>query len=772
MMRSDEGVAQISAPRTAESRAFQGVIGTTIGESVPWWTAERKRAERTPNVLVVVFDDTGWSDFGCFGSEISTPTVDRLAGAGLRYNSFHVTPLCSPTRACLLTGRNQHRIGMRFLAVADTGYPNCRARIEDGTPTLPGILRDAGYGSYLVGKWHLTPQHEITPAGPYRSWPLALGFDRFYGFMTGASDQHAPEIYRDHSPVTVNAGGNASYHLSADLVDQAIGLLRDHLSFRPDAPFFLELAFGATHAPFQAPAEYIDKYEAIFASGWDETRRARLQSQIDQGIVPPGTQLTEPDPEVPRWNDLSEDERRVAARLQAVYAGFLEYTDVQLGRLIDWLEETSLLDDTIIVVLSDNGAAGDGGRVGATSVVAPYNGYRPAVDDEVDRLLTAGGANGPAHYATGWAMAGNTPFRLYKQYVDLGGIRSPLIVHWPNGTQARGEIRTTFSHVTDIAPTIVEAAFGATDAGTEEGGSPAKFEFDGVSLLGNILRGEPEASTGDRTQYFEMVGHRAIWHNGWKAVTRHTPGRPYEEDVWRLYDTSRDFAEAVDVGDRHPEILDDLKKQWTIEAERNGVFPLDDRPLKQMLRMRSAARHSRASWRLYPGTSHMPFATGATGTDRSARLRVELVARGAFDQGVLVASGTSYGGYVLYILDGRLCYEHLLLGERTKCSAPEPLGTGDLVVGFDLETEDDRSARIRLLVDSEEVAEAAIPATASQPAFFGLDVGRDPVSRISEAYSSHGDYPYPPGGIRVVRLDFVAPGVDDAVLAAQIEAMQ
>lgn len=771
-MQSDKVVVHMSAPRSTESRAFQGVIGTTIAESVPWWPTRREPGGRAPNVLVVVFDDTGWSDFGCFGSEVATPTVDRLASAGLRYNSFHVTPLCSPTRACLLTGRNHHRIGMRFLAVADTGYPNCRARIEDGTPTLPGILRDTGYGTYLVGKWHLAPQHEITPAGPYRSWPLSLGFDRYYGFMTGASDQHAPEIYRDNSPVTVNAGGYDSYHLSADLVDQSIGLLRDHLSFRPDAPFFLELAFGATHAPFQAPAEYIDKYEAAFASGWDESRRVRLQRQIDQGIVPAGTQLTEADPEVPRWKDLSEDERRVAVRLQAVYAGFLEYTDVQLGRLVDWLEEKSLLNDTIIMVLSDNGAAGDGGRIGATSVVAPYNGYRPAVDDELDRLATAGGPKGPAHYATGWAMAGNTPFRLYKQYVDLGGIRSPLIVHWPNGTQARGEVRTGFSHVTDIAPTIVEAVLGATGASPEECDSLAELDFDGVSLLGTVLREEPEAATGDRTQYFEMVGHRAIWHNGWKAVTRHTPGRPYEDDVWRLYDTRSDFAEAADVADRHPEILGHLQKQWTIEAERNGVFPLDDRPLKQMLRMRSATRHSQASWRLYPGTSHMPFATGATGTDRSARLRVELVARGTLDEGVLVASGTSYGGYVLYILDGKLCYEHLLLGQRTTCSAPDPLGTGDLVVGFDLEIEEDRSARIRLAVDSEEVAEALIPATASQAAFFGLDVGRDPVSRISDVYASRGDFAYPTGGIRVVTLDFVAPGVDNAVLAAQIEAMQ
>ena len=771
-MQGDEGVAHMSAPRSTESRAFQGVIGTTIAESVPWWPAERKPADRAPNVVVVVFDDTGWSDFGCFGSEIATPTVDRLAGGGLRHNSFHVTPLCSPTRACLLTGRNHHRVGMRFLAVADTGYPNCRARIEDGTPTLPGILRDAGYGTYLVGKWHLAPQHEITPAGPYRSWPLSLGFDRYYGFMTGASDQHAPEIYRDNSPVTVNADGDDSYHLSADLVDQSIGLLRDHLSFRPDAPFFLELAFGATHAPFQAPAEYIDKYEATFASGWDETRRARLQRQIDQGIVPAGTQLTEADPEVPRWRDLSEDERRVAARLQAVYAGFLEYTDVQLGRLVDWLEERSLLDDTIIVVLSDNGAAGDGGRIGATSVVAPYNGYRRAADDEVDGLATAGGANGPAHYATGWAMAGNTPFRLYKQYVDLGGIRSPLIVHWPSGIGARGEVLTGFSHVTDIAPTIVEAALGASGAIPEEGVSPADLDFDGISLLANILGGEPGASTGERTQYFEMVGHRAIWHNGWKAVTRHIPGRPYEDDVWRLYDTSSDFAEAADVADRHPDILEDLKDQWTVEAQRNGVFPLDDRPLKQMLRIRSAARHSRASWRLYPDTSHMPFATGATGTDRSARLRVELVARRPADEGVLVASGTSYGGYVLYILDGKLCYEHLLLGERTTCFSPDLVGTGDLVVGFDLDTEEDRSARVRLVVDSEEVAEALIPATASQPAFFGLDVGRDPVSRVSDVYRARGDFPYPAGQIKVVTLDFVAPGVDDAMLAAQIEAMQ
>ena len=771
-MQGEQDVVHMPSQQRTEREAFQGVIAATVAESTPWWPAEVPTGGRAPNVVVVVFDDTGWSDFGCFGSEITTSTVDRLATGGVRYNSFHVTPLCSPTRACLLTGRNHHRIGMRFLAVADTGFPNSRARIADGTPTLPGILRGAGYGTYLAGKWHLAPQHEITPAGPYRSWPLSLGFDRFYGFMTGASDQYAPEMYRDNSPVTTNANGDGSYHVSADLVDQSIGFLRDHISFRPGAPFFLELAFGATHAPFQAPAEYVEKYQAMFASGWDETRKARLQRQLDLGIVPAGTQLTEADPEVPRWSDLSDVEQRLAARLQAAYAGFLDYTDVQLGRLVDWLDEMSLLDNTIVVVLSDNGAAGDGGRVGATSVVAPYNGYRLPVQDEAANMAAVGGPNGPSHYATGWAMAGNTPFRLYKQYVDLGGIRAPLIVSWPNGISERGAVRTGFSHVTDIAPTIVEAAFAANTSGRRGEGERRDSDFDGVSLLANVVGSDPDFASRDRTQYFEMVGHRAIWSNGWKAVTRHVPGRPYDDDVWRLYDTSNDFAEANDVSDKNPAILEDLKRRWAVEADRNNVFPLDDRPLKQMLRMRGAARHSRVSWRVYPGTSHVPFATGATGTDRSVRLRAELACRYARDEGVLVASGTSYGGYVLYILDGRLHYEHLLLGQRTTCSSPRMVGTGDLVVGFDLDVADDRSGRVRLVIGSGHVADAVIPATASQPAFFGLDVGRDPVSRVSSVYASRGDFAYPIGGIRVVTLDFVTPGADDAVLAAQIEATQ
>ncbi|MHB1782879.1 MAG: arylsulfatase, partial [Acidimicrobiales bacterium] len=498
---------------------FPGTIGTTVHESTPHWP-ERRERNGAPNVVVVVFDDTGWADFGCFGSEIATPTLDRLAAGGTRLTNFHVTPLCSPTRACLLTGRNHHSVGMRFLAVADTGFPNARARLPLGVPTLPGVLRDHGYGTYLSGKWHLAPQEELTPAGPFANWPLARGFDRFYGFLSGANDEFAPELISDNSPA-VHPGGE-DYHLSADLVDHAIGFLSDHVGFRPADPFFLQLAFGATHAPFQAPERYIERYRGVFDGGWEATRAARLERQMALGVVPPGTDLTEHDAEVPRWEELSDEERRSSATCQEAYAGYLEHADAELGRLVDWLEQQQQLDETVIVVFSDNGAAGDGGRTGAASVIALYNDLGHDRSASAIPLAEIGSRTGPAHYATGWAMASNTPFRLYKQYVDLGGVRSPCIVRWRGGMPAAQQISAEFAHVIDLAPTILEAAGCLeTDAGRAMHGRSLRPVLVGAST------GEP------RTQYFEMLGHRGIWHDGWKAVTRHRLGAPFADDRWR-----------------------------------------------------------------------------------------------------------------------------------------------------------------------------------------------------------------------------------------------
>lgn len=742
-----------------------GRIGDTVADSVPSWPAKPVRATDAPNIIVVILDDMGFSDFGCFGSEIATPTIDSLASDGIRLTNFHVTPLCSPTRASLLTGKNHHSIGMRFLAVTDTGYPNSRGELPADLATIPALLRDRGYGTYLAGKWHLAPQKELTPAGPYRNWPLARGFDRFYGFLGGASDQYVPELYQDNSPIPPSR--DPDYHLSSDLVDHSIGYLRDHLAFRPDDPFYLQLAFGATHAPFQAPRETIDRYRGVFDAGWEQIRHNRLARQKELGIVPPNTILTEPDETVPCWGELSEHQRRMAARGQEAFAGFLEHADTQLERMIRWLRETGLIQNTLIAVFADNGAAGDGGMLGTTNVIGPYNNLTMSLENELTGLPTIGDPDHPAHYATGWAMAGNTPFRLFKQFVDLGGVRSPLILHWPERITDAAQVRDQYLHVVDLAASLLDSALEPAD----ELRVTTLDRLDGVSFL--PLLSEATAESPRQMQYYEMLGHRAIWHRGWKATTRHIPGTDYSDDRWRLYDTISDFSESTDLAALQPERLDELIRLWWREARSAGALPLDDRTLKELLSIESPGGSSgRNRLVLRPGQSHLGFTTRLTGTQRSMTITARLTGRPAGAQGVLVASGTSYGGYVLYILDQHLVFEHNFLGERFRCTSDQPVPTGDSVLTLSLRRGEGRSAEVALFIDDSAVGQLSLPVTSIQLAFYGLDVGKDPGRQVSPEYSRHGEFPFPDTVLRDVTIRFWDNPTDLDLLAHHAEVNQ
>ncbi|MGH7736914.1 MAG: arylsulfatase [Candidatus Tyrphobacter sp.] len=715
---------------------FGGTIRTTATASLPWWPPAEPMS--SPNVLMVVLDDTGWSDLGCFGSEIATPAMDRLAYNGLRYTNFHVTPLCSPTRASLLTGRNHHAIGMRFLSDTDTGFPNSRGRVDRSVPMLPKMLRDRGYGTYLAGKWHLTPAHEITPAGPFEDWPLGRGFDRFYGFLGGCVDQYSPELCRDNHQVTPPR--REDYHLSEDIVENALAFLLEHVTYRTQKPFFLELAFGATHAPFQAPQEYIAKYAQVFAKGWDETRDLRLERQIAAGLVPAGTSLTERNPGVPAWSELSVDERTLYAHLQAAFAGFLEHADAQLGRLIEGLSRLGLSDDTIVIVLSDNGASREGGRNGAVDVNAPYSGVHEAVREQLPRLARIGSRNGPAHYPEGWGMAGNTPFRRYKQYVDLGGIRSPLIVSWPKGITARNEIRTQFVHAIDIVPTLLEML-----------GIERRYRLDGASIGRSLA--DPSAPAARETQYWEMLGHRALWRSGWKAVTEHVAGADFANDRWRLYDTKKDFSEARDLAAAHSGRLRRMQRRWWREARRNGVLPLDDRPLADLLALSTPlALSKRSALTLRPLQEHVPATTLLGGSDRSLRITAVLKHRTKHDEGVLLASGGDGSGYVLYVLDNRLVFEHVVLGVRTTCASDLSVPEGDCSLRCSIDPRENRSADVRLFVNGELAAAARIPRTLLHLSFWGIDVGRDRATPVSTAYPA--EFPFSPHVLERVTIEF------------------
>lgn len=702
---------------------FGGRLGKTVDESTAWWPPRVSSAPRAPNVLQVIFDDTGWSDFGCFGSDIETPFIDALAAGGLRYTNFHVTPLCSPTRACLMTGRNHHRVGMRFLADIDTGFPNSRGRIDPELPMVPAQLQQAGYGTYLIGKWHLAPQHEITPAGPFRHWPLARGFDRFFGFLDGCTDQFSPELFEDNHFLRHGMGAE---HLNTELADRAMQILADHALYRPNDPFYMTFAPGATHAPLQAPRALIDKYVPIFEGGWDLARERRLGRQIAEGLVPAGTELTPRNPGVRAWDDLTADEKRLYVRQQAAFAAFLEHTDTEIGRILSHLEKLGMREDTMVLVMADNGASREGGVNGAVDINGPYSGRPEGLVAQLARIDDIGGPDGPAHYPEGWAMAGNTPFRRYKQSVELGGVRSPLIVNWPRGIADQGGVRTQFAHAIDIAATVMDAA-----------GVYSRVAMDGGSLRNSFASAKAPAPR--TTQYWEMFGHRAIWQDGWKAVAEHLRGADYGDDVWRLHDTRADFAENVDVSGDHPDMLAELIATWWREAERNQVLPLDDRTLVQLLNETKTPYQlaNRRQLVLVPENSHVPVPTGVAAAGRDLRVTARLRGRRAGEGGIILVSGARQGGYAIYVDGDALVFEHMALGQRARFSGAIP--AGDALVQLEVR-HGDSGANAILSLGDRVVSEGSLPMAISHPSFWGLDVGAAAATAFSQAYAEIGRF--------------------------------
>ncbi len=697
---------------------FAGTIGRTVDESVPWWPVPPDRDRVRPNVVTIMFDDTGWADFGCYGSEVNTPNIDLLAAEGLRYTNFHVTPLCSPTRACLLTGRNHHDVGMRCLADADTGFPNGRGAVNRDVPMLSEMLREQGYGTYMVGKWHLTPTHEITSAGPYLNWPMNRGFDRFYGFLGGCTDQYVPELVQDNH--MIDPPLREGYHLSEDLCDRAISYLRDHASIRKAAPFFMNFCFGATHAPIQVHKNYVDRYDGVFDRGWDRNREDRLSRQIELGLVPGNTRLVPRNPGVPSWDSLSDDEQRVFVRLQCAFAGFLEHSDAQIGRLVAELKRLNLYDNTIIVVLSDNGASMEGGRNGAVDCNAPYSGMTEPVAEMVQRLAEVGGLQAPAHYPEGWAMAGNTPFRRYKQFVELGGVRSPLVLSWPRGLHNRGEVRDQFLHVVDLAPTLMDLS------GDRHGAA-----FDGASFRATLS--SPDAPAPRTVQHWEMFGRRAIFSDGWKAVSQHEKGDDYGSDVWHLYDTSSDFSEHTDLASQRPEKLAELQDLWWQEAEANGVMPLDDRTLVEILEFRQPnGLMCESELTFYPGQGHIPHTSMITSSERSMEVTAHFSGPVGFENGVLVAAGDRIGGYSLYVQDGQLVYEYIQL--RNRCSLSGPLPASARTCRLVCQIDADSQILAKLFAEDQLIAEAMVGSAARHISFWGLDIGHDAAVPVSDAY--------------------------------------
>jgi arylsulfatase len=650
------------------SSEFEGRIGTTIKDSTPWWPTPPRPPQRT-NVLLVVLDDVGFADFGCYGSEIATPTIDRLAAEGLRYTGFHTTAMCSTTRAALLTGRNHHSVGMGCLANFDSGFPGYRGKIAADVPTLAELLRPHGYRNYLVGKWHVTRLTETGPTGPFDGWPLGRGFDRYYGFLDAETDQYSPELVRDNTHVTAPGDHSTGYHLTSDLIDEAIGYLAGHEAAIPDDPWFLMVAPGACHAPHQAPRELIDHYADVFAKGWDRTREDRLARQIELGIVPSGTELPPRNLGVRGWDEHDADERRLFARLAGAYGAMLHHFDEHLGRLVEFLEATGALDDTIVMVLSDNGASQEGGPLGFVNAMGPFNMVAEPMADKLARLDDIGGPDTHSNFPHGWAMAANTPLKRYKQNTHGGGIRDPLVVRAPGRVPDPGGLRHQFCHASDLAPTVLQLLELDVD--------PA---MEGVSFGATIA--DADAATGKTTQYFEMFGHRGIWHEGYKAVAFHMPTSSFDDDVWELYDLTTDFNENVDLAAEQPKRLADLQRRWWIEAEANQVLPLDDRFGERFAENAARFHAGRTHYTFWAGMGHVPTDVAPDLRSRSYTITAHVELSDDHANGVLLAHGDATSGYSLFLRDGYLVHDLNIGGTHQLVTSDRRVGPGTHTLGF------------------------------------------------------------------------------------------
>ena len=553
-----------------------------MSETTPEFVLYRRPPDGAPNVLMIVLDDVGFAQLGCYGAPIATPNVDRLASDGLRYQRFHVTAICSATRAALLSGRNHHAVGVGMTMETPLGFPGYSGRIPLSAALLPRILRDAGYNTFAIGKWHLCPKGEYSASGPMDRWPLGMGFQRYYGFLGAETNQWAPELCRDNSFVDPPCRPEQGYHLTEDLTTEAIRMLRDQRQATPSKPWFCYFAPGAAHAPHQVPASWSDAYRGRFDSGWESLRRQTFDRQLRLGVVPEGTVLTDRPTWVPDWSDLSPQVRNLYARYMEVFAGFMTHTDAQIGRLLDYLERSGESSRTLVLLLSDNGASAEGTATGTLNESTAWLARPESVEEALARIDDIGGWRAFNHYPWGWAWAGNTPLQLWKRYSWLGGVRTPLIVRWPGLVPDPGSFRRQFCHAVDVFPTVLDAL--GIDPPTVVDGVEQQ-RIDGRSLVPTMAK--PEATDPRPTQYFEMHGSRSIYHDGWKATTDHvsplfqerawiTGSANFEDDHWALFNLEEDFAEARDISTQHPDRLQDLQNLWWSEARRNQVLPMFD----------------------------------------------------------------------------------------------------------------------------------------------------------------------------------------------------
>ena len=695
-----------------EGTAFTGSIGRTAAASQPAWPLPPQARKGAPNVLVFLLDDVGFAQLGCYGSDIRTPTCDRLAANGLRYRDFHTTAICSPTRACLLTGRNHHSNGVGIIQEMATGFPGYNGMVPRENGFLSEMLLAQGYATLAIGKWHLTLASEYASGASKARWPLSRGFERFYGFLGGKTNQWVPTLVHDSHYIDPPRRPEEGYHLNADLADRAIEYLTDLRTVAPAKPFFMYYCLGAGHAPHHVESEWSDRYRGRFDHGWDRWREEVFARQLAMGIVPPETKLSPRPPWVRAWDALSADARRLYARQMEVYAGFLEQTDHHIGRVIAFLAKLGELDNTLVMLASDNGASAEGGEHGSFNENQFVNRVEPSIEENLKHVDEWGGVRSFPNYSWGWAWAGNTPLRRWKRYLHQGGMSDPLIVHWPKGIAARGEVRGQYVHVVDMAPTVLEALH--LEAPVTLNGT-AQRPLEGVSFAHTF--NDAAAPTRKKVQYYEMIASRALWADGWKAVVEQPQGEPLTEEMlaaqkWELYHVESDFSECEDLADRHPEKLAALVEQWWAEAGKYNVLPLDSRMQLRMGERKPGTIPTGNRRVFYPGGAPQFEYTAVNVKDRSHTItaEVEIPDRGA--EGVLLAHGSWFAGYALYVKSGRLVYVHNCMGlaeYRIESTATIPSGRHTLAFHF-TRTGAHRGVGT-LFIDGRTVGEGEIPRT-------------------------------------------------------------
>jgi arylsulfatase len=739
---------------------FKGVVGKTYVESKEDWPAVPKPPAGAPNVVVIMLDDVGFGQVSTFGGPVTTPELDKLAAKGLRYNRFHTTAICGPSRAALITGRNHHNCGSGFLAEWATGFPSYNNMIPKSTATIAAVLKGNGYNTAWFGKNHNTPDWESSVAGPFDRWPTGMGFDYFYGFIGGETNQYYPVLFENTAAVEPNKSPEEGYHFMADMTDKAIDWMRYCKSVAPQKPFFAYFAPGAAHAPHHSPKEWREKFKGKFDAGWDAVRETTYRRQLKLGVIPSDAQLTPRPDWVQPWDSLSADEKKLYAVFMENFAGYLAFTDAECGRLLEAVRELPDADNTLIFyIVGDNGASSEGGFTGTANEVMNLNGIPSKMEENLKIIDDIGGPDTEPHYPLGWAWAGNAPFQWVKQVAShLGGTRNPMVVSWPAKIKDAGGVRSQFTHLIDIAPTIFAAAGIPTPKSVD---GVAQKPLDGVSIMSTFA--SPKARPVRQRQYFEIFTNRAIYDKGWIACAQHTlpwrqdvaPGH-WEKDRWELYNLDGDFSEAKDLAAKNPKKLSELKRLFDQEARKNNVYPFDDRGAARIAVPKPSPGGSdpnRTKFTYFAGVTRLPETAAPNTKNRSHRITavIELPKKGG--EGVIVAEGGKSAGFALYVQNGKLVYHYNWFErERTNLVSDTPLPVGKSTVAMEFAYDGGglgKGGEATIAINGKVVGRARINNTVAGR--FGIDtfgVGSDTGSPVTDTYKP----PFPFTG-RIDRVD-------------------